>query len=184
MAGRTFRGAAVLVLLAATLSAPTAASGSDAKAGVSAVDALETQILSGVNALRRARGLPTLRLSEPLTAAAEAHSRAMARRGQFAHELPGGPSFTARLRRFYPQNGYRHWIVGENIAAMSPSLEAGEAIDMWMESPPHRRNLLSREWREIGLSAVHAASAPGMFGGDEATFVTADFGARTAARGR
>ena len=48
-----------------------------------------------------------------------------------------------------------------------------------MNSPEHRANLLDRSWREVGLSAVHAASAPGVYGGDEVTIVTADFGFRT-----
>ena len=47
-----------------------------------------------------------------------------------------------------------------------------------MGSPGHRANLLSPRWREIGIAAVHAASAPGVYGGHEVTIVTADFGVR------
>jgi uncharacterized protein YkwD len=50
---------------------------------------------------------------------------------------------------------------------------------MWMNSPGHRENLLSRRWREIGLGAVHVASAGGEFGGGPVTVITADFGVRT-----
>jgi uncharacterized protein YkwD len=49
---------------------------------------------------------------------------------------------------------------------------------MWLNSPPHRKNLLTPGWREIGLSAVHVAAAPGVFEGRETTIVTADFGTR------
>jgi uncharacterized protein YkwD len=49
---------------------------------------------------------------------------------------------------------------------------------MWMTSPEHRANLLDRNWREIGLSAVHSASAPGVYHGGAVTIVTADFGVR------
>ena len=49
---------------------------------------------------------------------------------------------------------------------------------MWLNSPPHRANLLQPKWREIGLGGVHAASAPGAFGGLPATILTADFGVR------
>jgi len=49
---------------------------------------------------------------------------------------------------------------------------------MWMNSPEHRSNLLSRSWHEIGLSAVHFDAAPGTFGGRAVTIITADFGAR------
>jgi uncharacterized protein YkwD len=47
-----------------------------------------------------------------------------------------------------------------------------------MNSPEHRANLLNRKWREMGLSAVHEVNAPGVYGGDEVTIVTADFGVR------
>ena len=49
---------------------------------------------------------------------------------------------------------------------------------MWLESPGHRRVLLTPAWREIGLSAVHTASAPRVYDGLEVTIVTADFGVR------
>ena len=38
--------------------------------------------------------------------------------------------------------------------------------------------MLSRTWREVGVSAIHFDSAPGEYGGGPATIVTADFGAR------
>ena len=47
---------------------------------------------------------------------------------------------------------------------------------MWLESPEHRRIILTAAWREIGLSAVHTASAPNALNGLEVTIVTADFG--------
>jgi uncharacterized protein YkwD len=49
---------------------------------------------------------------------------------------------------------------------------------LWMNSPPHRANLLAPIWREIGLGAVHSDAAPGVYQGLAATIVTADFGAR------
>jgi len=47
-----------------------------------------------------------------------------------------------------------------------------------MASPPHRLNILTREYREVGVAAVHFDSAPGAFGGRPVTIVTADFGVR------
>ena len=47
-----------------------------------------------------------------------------------------------------------------------------------MNSPGHRANILSRSWREIGVSAIHFESAPGEFEGSRVTLVTADFGLR------
>jgi uncharacterized protein YkwD len=52
-------------------------------------------------------------------------------------------------------------------------------VRMWMHSPGHRENLLSRRWREIGLGVLHVGAAGGKFGGSPVTVVTADFGYRT-----
>jgi uncharacterized protein YkwD len=51
-------------------------------------------------------------------------------------------------------------------------------LAMWIASPEHLRNLLTARWREIGISAVHVSSAPGVFQGQSVTIVTTDFGVR------
>jgi uncharacterized protein YkwD len=150
-----------------------------AKGAAASVSALEAQVLADVNATRRQRGLRALRVSVALSRAADSHSRDMARRGYFSHNSPSGAAFWRRVQRFYPSAGFRSWTVGENLVWASPDLTAASALSMWMGSPPHRANLLSRQWREVGLSAVHAPSAPGVFGGHPVTIVTANFGSRT-----
>ena len=60
----------------------------------------------------------------------------------------------------------------------SPSLCAAQAIDMWLKSPPHRKNLLTPAWREVGIGGVHALAAPGVYEGLDVTILTADFGVR------
>jgi uncharacterized protein YkwD len=150
-----------------------------AKSAAATVSALEAQVLADVNATRRQRGLRALRFSVALSRAADTHSRDMARRGYFSHNSANGGAFWRRVQRFYPSRGYRSWAVGENLVWASPDLSAASALSMWMASAPHRANLLSRQWREVGLSAVHATSAPGVFGGHPVTIVTANFGSRT-----
>jgi uncharacterized protein YkwD len=149
-----------------------------APAGISAVDSLEADLFVEINALRRAHGLASLRLSSSLRRAADAHSASMAARGFFAHESADGSEFWKRVRASYSQRGYRSWSVGENLLWASPDIDAKAALTMWLESPSHRRILLTRRWREIGLSAVHVDAAPGVFAGREVTIVTADFGVR------
>jgi uncharacterized protein YkwD len=135
-------------------------------------------IFAATNAIRAQHGLPKLRSSRSLSAAAAEHSRDMAVRGYFAHTSANGTAFWKRIRRHYGQRGYRHWLVGENLLWSSPNVDAGRAMDMWMASPAHRENILDRRWRKIGLSAVRVPVAPGAFRGLEVTIVTADFGAR------
>jgi hypothetical protein len=51
-------------------------------------------------------------------------------------------------------------------------------MKMWIASPEHLRNLLTPEWRRVGISAVHVLHAPGVYDGLPVTIVTTDFGVR------
>ena len=82
----------------------------------------------------------------------------MVNQGFFAHESPDGTTFDTRVERFYPSRGFRYWRVAENIAAMTGVMSAEEAVDLWLESPGHRRVIFDPQWREAGLGAVRAAS--------------------------
>jgi uncharacterized protein YkwD len=162
-------------VVAAALGVPaTAATPSD----VRAVDPLEQSILAEINDLRRAHGLPALRASSPLARAADGHSRAMASAGFFSHDSQDGTVFWRRIARTYTSKGYPYWSVGENLLYSTAELQGSQAVRMWLNSPPHKKVLLSRLWREVGISAVRASSAPGDFGGNDVTIVTADFGVR------
>ena len=140
--------------------------------------ALATEIVQGINLERRARGLKALVTSTKLAAAAAQHTREMASQGYFEHESFDATPFWKRIERWYPSKGWRSWSVGENLLYSSPTVTAGEGIELWMNSPPHRANMLSRSWREIGISAIHFESAPGEYDGQPVTIVTADFGIR------
>lgn len=148
------------------------------QAPTNAMASLEQGVLAKINGFRRANGLAPVRLSRSLTAAARFHSAEMAQRGFFGHNSANGGSFDRRILRYYPVKGARYWSVGENLLWSSPSVDATGAMTMWVNSPEHKRILLTPRWREAGLSAVHVASAPGAYGGREVTIVTADFGVR------
>jgi uncharacterized protein YkwD len=150
-------------------------SGPTAQKGL--LSALEADIVGRINAQRGARGLRPLRVSAGLTAAANYHSHQMGRFGFFEHESRNGAPFWRRIERFYP-SGRNYWSVGENIFWESPDTSGSSAVREWMQSPPHRRNILTGEWREVGVAAVHFSDASGAFGGRSVTIVTADFGVR------
>ena len=149
------------------------------RSGVAPLGRLGSGLVAQVNALRLAHGLVPLRVSPSLRAAANVHSTQMARLGYFSHDSANGGSFSSRIATFYPARGYRSWTVGENLLWASPDVGALRALKMWLASPPHRANLLNARWREIGLVAVHARSAPGVYGNAPTTIVTADFGSRS-----
>ena len=146
---------------------------------LAAADQLESQVLAELNAIRRQHGLTPLRLSRPLSTAADSHSRAMGTFGFFDHDSRDGSEFWQRVQRFYSPDGYRSWSVGENLLWSSGTLDAAAALKLWMGSPGHRKNILTARWREIGLSALKVGSAPGVFGGRDVVIVTTDFGVRS-----
>jgi uncharacterized protein YkwD len=143
-----------------------------------AMAALESSVVSRMNVVRRAQGLRPLRLNRRLHSAAVFHSRDMGRRGYFEHDSLTGTPFWRRIERFYPSRGFNSWTVGENLLWGSDTYDASFAVREWMESPPHRQNILSRSWREVGIGAVFFARAPGEYRGRPVTIVTADFGSR------
>jgi uncharacterized protein YkwD len=154
---------------------------SSANAGTNAVrplDALSSQVVALVNSARSANGLPRLRLTRPLTRAADSHTVSMATRGFFGHNSPSGETFAQRIRRFYPGDSRRSWTAGENLFATTGGVAARAVVDAWLASPTHRNVLLKRGWREIGVAAIHASNPAGVFDGAPTVLVAAEFGAR------
>lgn len=91
-----------------------------------------------------------LALSAELSGASVYHSQFMADRDCFAHQCPGEADLVARIE----QAGYTGWwVVSENIAAGMETPE--EAFEAWRSSPPHNRNMLNCDVREIGVGRVH-----------------------------
>ncbi len=177
MGSRTVRLVA-LAITAFALWIVASPAGATADRPASSLSSLEQGVLASINALRHEHGLAPLRLSPRLSAAARQHSSEMAARGYFSHDSANGSSFDRRIARYYPMGGSHYWSVGENLLWSSPDVDPGGALNMWWNSPEHRKNMLTARWREIGLSAVHVAAAPGTYGGREVTIVTTDFGVR------
>ena len=177
-AGRLATVARVLLVAAATPAVGADGMQTRPRGLAASLSRYEQDLLHVVNALRLDRGRSRLMVSPGLTEAAELHTGRMIRRGFFDHEAPGEAPFWHRIEQFYPSAGYDYWAVGENLAYGSPSLDPAEAMEEWMSSPSHRRSLLSKGWREVGLAAVHVESAPGEYEGDPATVITLDLGVR------
>ena len=152
--------------------------GATSQRPANSLSSLEQGVLADINTLRKQHGLAPLRLSASLSAAARQHSGEMASRGYFSHDSLNGSSFDRRIARYYPMGRSHYWSVGENLLWSSPDVDPSGALQMWWNSPEHRKNMLTARWREIGVSAVHVAAAPGTYAGREVTIVTTDFGVR------
>jgi uncharacterized protein YkwD len=143
------------------------------------VDMLEARMLDRLNSHRLRQGLAPLRVSRALSSAAHNHSEDMARNGFCGHDSANGTSFRKRVSRYYGRSsGWRLWSAGENVLCHPRRLTAAAALGRWLASPAHRANVLSAQWRDVGLAAVYTDAAPGVFRGDDVLLVTADFGLR------
>ncbi len=147
---------------------------------LAATPELARSLLIAVNATRRGHGLRALRLSASLTEAAYAHAQSLAVAGQFTHAWPRtNRVFGSWIRDFYPARGYRRWSAGENLLWASPGFTATSAVRQRLVSPIHRRVMLTRSWRELGVGVVAATAAPGAYGGSDVQIAAAEFGKRS-----
>lgn len=98
------------------------------------------------NAQRNLAGLPPLRINAALMRAAQTQAEQSASIGKMAHVLPEAryPRPEDRL----DASGYPWRAYAENIAMGQQSMSA--AIEAWMKSPGHRKNLLSATYTELG----------------------------------
>ena len=133
--------------------------------------AREKRVLALHNATRTSRGLKPLCAHPRLTRAARSHSRQMIEKDYFAHASYNGERVRERLERF----GYHRSVYAENIAGGSgPPGKPGSIFGRWMDSPPHRTNILDGRFRPVGVGAY-----TGVFKGTRNyTMYTVDFGVR------
>jgi uncharacterized protein YkwD len=167
----------VVTAILACLSVPAPAT---AAVRVTAEDSLETAVLARVNSVRKAKGLRVLAIRTALKRAATDHVTNMARHGYFSHDWSTGAHFDRWIRRYWPGEGFKgSWSVGENLFWSSPAARAREVVRTWMASPPHRKNVLDKTWRGIGVGAVTTLDPIGAYeGGATATIVATEFGRR------
>lgn len=103
-------------------------------------------VLQLINVERAKRGLTKLIMDNKLFNAAHAHAVDMSRRKYFSHTSPNGVGMTSRLRKA----GVTYTTAGENIARGHDS--AKSVVSGWMNSPGHRRNILRKTYRKVGIA--------------------------------
>lgn len=108
-------------------------------------------LLNSANHDRAAAGLAPLKWDPALAKAARQHALRMAHMNQLSHQFPGEPPMQDRAR----QAGARFSMIAENVA-QGPT--AASIHTQWMNSPPHRANLLDPELTAVGISVVQSGS--------------------------
>jgi uncharacterized protein YkwD len=174
----TLPGWALAVAVWIALCVASSAGGASAETRATALRPLERSVLAEMNGVRRQHGLLPLRFSAGLAGAARQHSTEMAEDGYFRYSWADGEAFGRRIARFYPMGNHHYWYVGENMLYSSGELDATAALELWLSSPEHRAIMPKARWRDVGVGAVYARAAPGVYGGRDVTIVTADFGIR------
>lgn len=108
------------------------------------------QLVIAHNDARLNEGLSELELSPLLSRAAQAHAKWMAENQQLSHVGQDGRRLIDRVQR----EGYVLSRVGENIARGQVSVSA--VIADWMNSPPHRRNMLDPRYLQVGAGIARS----------------------------
>src|ERR1700686_4046635 len=104
-------------------------------------------IFESANHERVAHGLAPLKWSATLAGAARHHALRMAARNTLSHQLSGEPGMAERAS----QAGARFSSLAENVAE-GPSAES--IHQQWMNSPPHRSNLLDAQLDSVGIAVA------------------------------
>jgi uncharacterized protein YkwD len=139
---------------------------------------MESSITCLINDERTSHGLPQVIPNGDLRQAALSHSNEMVNQGYFEHTSPAGLSFMDRIESTGYMNGARSWTVGENLVWGTGPLSTAQAlVTAWMNSPPHRENLLRPTFRELGVAAV--VGTPVSRSDDSGVTVSSEYGYRT-----
>ncbi|HEX4965226.1 MAG TPA: CAP domain-containing protein [Thermoanaerobaculia bacterium] len=136
-------------------------------AGLADLSQVRAAMLRAVNAERKRAGAPPLAANSKLDEAAQLHAEDMLARAYFDHESPAGKTVRERAKTA----GYEWRAIGENIAEGQTSM--AQVMDTWMHSSGHRRNILSRDFKEMGTGL-----ALGKSGGEYTAKWVQDFGTR------
>lgn len=131
------------------------------EAEAESVSALAAETLKSINAYRAAGATCGTQRMEPvgplawnarLERTADLHAQEMASRRTMTHSGADGSSVGQRMQR----QGYEWMVAGENVSAGYKSVP--EALAGWMRSPGHCSNMMSPDFREVGVAG---ALAPG-----------------------
>lgn len=104
-------------------------------------------LFESANHARAARGLAPLKWSDTLAAAARQHAQQMAAQNTLSHQLPGELAMVDRAS----QAGAHFSSLAENVAE---GASAESIHQQWMNSRPHRANLLDPHLDSVGIAVA------------------------------
>ena len=111
----------------------------------------EAVLFNAANRDRAAIGLPPFQWDANLAAAARLHAQRMAQHYTLSHQFAGEPPLQVRAM----QAGAHFSLIAENVAE-GPTPQG--LHHQWMNSAPHRANLLDRDLNSIGIAVVESGN--------------------------
>ena len=123
-------------------------------------------IIKWTNYQRKKFRIPPLKENPILNKSAKLRLEDMFKYEYFGHVSPKG----AKLEDFIKKAGYEYVIIGENLAKGNFK-SSKEVIEILMKSSKHRKNILEKEYKEIGV-----ALKKGIFKGETVWIVVQHFG--------
>lgn len=109
---------------------------------------MESRITDQINQIRAEKHLNRLETSPDIARVARKYARRMVIEDFFSHYGPAGDSVADRVK----EAGLDYRMVGENIfGSYNMDDPAGAAVKKWMQSPGHRKNILTPEFTQTGV---------------------------------
>jgi uncharacterized protein YkwD len=117
-------------------------------------NAIEKRAFEQTNLVRVQNGLPPLTWDADVCRMARTHSESMSRQNYFSHVTPEGLRLKERARA---AGILRYSVLGENIGYSQGYDDPGAlTVEKWMQSPKHRANILSSEFRAMAVGSYIA----------------------------
>jgi uncharacterized protein YkwD len=119
---------------------------------VAAPPLVRDALLCEIARVRAGHDARRLRTDPQLALAAARHATDMFERRYFSHTSPGGGDLGDRAQRAGYALRRCSWRVGEILAwGVGPRSTAAGTVGAWLDSAAHRRILISRRYRELGI---------------------------------
>ena len=114
----------------------------------SLVNLQPVDIINQTNKYRVAHGLSQLNANENLARAAQDKADDMLKEGYWDHFSPSNKS----PWDFMLADNYDYHFAGENLAKDYDNTSS--LVQAWIDSPPHRANILGKDFQDIGVAVV------------------------------
>jgi uncharacterized protein YkwD len=130
------------------------------RAADQALEEFNASVFCLINQQRASHGRSHLRPDPTLQRAAQEYVASMEAGGFFSHYgdflgNPAGATPVSRLRQVGYIRPHHAWMVGENLhwTTVEHSTPT-DVLAAWMSSPAHRKYLLKRRFRDLGVAAI------------------------------